>query len=80
MRSCKEITELIERQQEEKLPIMQRMELGMHTMMCKHCGAYKKQTKKINDFLQKENNHLPPIKLPDEKKEEIIKKIEKKSE
>jgi|SaaInlStandDraft_7_1057024.scaffolds.fasta_scaffold146192_2 hypothetical protein len=41
MISCKELVKKIN--QTEKLSVVQRAEIKMHALMCKHCGNYMKQ-------------------------------------
>ncbi len=43
MMNCREATQLMSEAQERELAIKERMELGLHTMMCKGCHNYKQQ-------------------------------------
>jgi len=52
MISCKKATELIEKEEVVKLPVMEKLQLRFHLYLCKACSTYKSQSKLINTFLQ----------------------------
>ena len=45
MLSCKKATELLEKRSVVKLSIKEKIQLKMHTNMCKVCHAYENQSK-----------------------------------
>lgn len=42
LRSCKQIAELHARSMEEGIPLLARMEVGMHYFMCKMCRRFRR--------------------------------------
>jgi len=57
------------------LGLLKTMQLHMHTAMCSGCRNYLKQSRLINQLLQKEFDTLPVIKNTDDLETTIISKI-----
>ena len=75
MLSCVKATELMEMKEHVPLGLLKTMQLHMHTAMCSGCRNYLKQSRLINELLQKEFDTLPIIKNTDELEATIISKI-----
>ena len=75
MLSCVKATELIEMKEHIPLSLLKTMQLHMHTAMCSGCRNYLKQSRLINELLQKEFDTLPVIKNTDDLETTIISKI-----
>ncbi len=69
MKNCREITELIERGSEERLPLRQRIEVKVHLMMCKLCRNFAKDTAFLDRLLKKIDNFQQTQLTPSEKKQ-----------
>ena len=66
---CKDISELISRSYDEKLPLQIRLGIKIHLMMCHLCARNKAQLDLIQgalESLSSTEQFLPPKKLPDE--------------
>ena len=75
MLSCVKATELMEMKEHIPLGLLKTMQLHMHTAMCSGCRNYLKQSRLINELLQKEFDPLPIIKNTDDLEATIISKI-----
>ena len=75
MLSCVKATELMEMKEHVPLGLLKTMQLHMHTAMCSGCRNYLKQTKLINQLLNKNFNYTPATPGTDELEAEIIKKL-----
>lgn len=78
MLSCKKATELIEKRLVTKLSSVEKIQLKMHTAVCSQCAAYENQSDVIEKCIAE--IHQPndkPMKLSPERKEEILKQLEK---
>lgn len=75
MLSCVKSTELMEMKEYVPLGFLKTLKLHMHTAMCSGCRNYMKQTKLINQLLQKEFSVVPVIENTDELEAAIISKI-----
>ena len=75
MLSCFKATELMEMKEHVPLGLLKTMQLHMHTAMCSGCRNYWKQSRLINELLQKKFNTLPAIKNTDDLEATIISKI-----
>jgi predicted anti-sigma-YlaC factor YlaD len=75
MLSCVKATELMEMKEHVPLGLLKTMQLHMHTAMCSGCRNYMKQTKLINQLLNKMFNSTPATPGTDELEVEIIKKL-----
>lgn len=53
MKKCKQITELISLQHEQKLSLKQQSAVHFHLIFCPYCRAFKQNSKKIS-LLMKE--------------------------
>jgi ADP-dependent phosphofructokinase/glucokinase len=51
MKSCKDITYLIEKSKEVKLSYKERLQIKMHINMCKFCRTYKIDSKFLDKVL-----------------------------
>ncbi len=75
MLSCVKATELMEMKEHVPLGLLKKMQLHMHTTMCSGCRNYMKQSRLINELLQKEFDTLPVIKNTYDLETSIISKI-----
>ncbi len=75
MLSCVKATKLMEIKENVPLGLLKTMQLHMHTAMCSGCRNYLKQTKLINQLLNKMFNSTPATPATDELEAEIIKKL-----
>ena len=75
MLSCVKATELMEMKEHVPLGLLKTMQLHMHTAMCSGCRNYIKQSRLINELLQKEFDNLTIIKNTDDLEATIISKI-----
>jgi hypothetical protein len=53
MLSCKKATELIEKRALVRLSSKEKIQLHLHKTMCDACTAYQKQSKKIDELLER---------------------------
>ncbi|MBE0422374.1 MAG: hypothetical protein IBX66_00375 [Lutibacter sp.] len=78
MLSCKKATELIEKKLVTKLSAVEKIQLKMHTAVCGKCTTYKNQSEIIEKCLaQIHQPNKEAMKLSSEKKEQILKELEK---
>ncbi len=75
MLSCVKATELMEMKENVPLGLLKTMQLHMHTAMCSGCRNYLKQSRLINQLLQKKFDTLRVIKNTDDLEATIISKI-----
>ena len=75
IKSCKITTELIDKQQLTPLSIKEKLQLQTHKAMCKTCSAYEKQSKIIDNLINRwfNNGETQKVeKLSDVKKNQIF--------
>ena len=72
MLSCAKATQLMEMKEGVPLGFIKTMQLHMHTAMCSGCRNYMKQTKLINDLLNKNFSPAPLIEDTTELEASII--------
>ncbi|MBA3673667.1 MAG: hypothetical protein H0W75_01700 [Chitinophagaceae bacterium] len=75
MLSCFKATQLMEMKEHAPIGLLKTMQLHMHTAMCSGCRNYMKQSRLINELLQKEFYTLRVIKNTDDLEATIISKI-----
>jgi hypothetical protein len=73
--SCVKATELMEMKEYVALGLLKTMQLHMHTAMCSGCRNYMRQSRLINELLQKKFDTLPIIKNTGDLEAAIISKI-----
>jgi predicted DNA-binding protein len=84
MLSCKEAAWLISESMDRDLPLMQRLGIRAHLLMCKHCTRYRRQLLFIRDAIQhyldeiENEESLPPVSLSPEALERINAYLSKK--
>ena len=84
MLSCKETAWLISESMDRDLPLMQRLGVRAHLLMCKHCTRYRRQLLFIRDAIQhyldeiENEESLPPVSLSPETLERINAYLRKK--
>jgi predicted anti-sigma-YlaC factor YlaD len=74
MITCKEASRIISDGLEKELPLIDRILVRSHLVMCKTCGYYKKQITALKDLLGNcsDSEHLSyPDSLPDNTREQI---------
>ena len=75
MFKCKDISHLISRSMDQKLPLRIRIGIRFHLMMCNLCLRYKKQLELIHKTISKfdtdKEELFPVTQLPDLTKEKI---------
>ncbi|HXH99485.1 MAG TPA: hypothetical protein VNI52_04400 [Sphingobacteriaceae bacterium] len=75
MLSCVKATELMEMKEHVPLSLVKTMQLHMHTAMCSGCRNYMKQSRLINELLQRKFSTLAVIEKTDDLEAAIISKI-----
>lgn len=50
--NCKDISHLVSRSMDERLPLPRRMGITFHLMMCRYCARYAKQLKIIRQKIR----------------------------
>lgn len=78
--SCEKATELIERKIEGDLKWGDRFSLRFHTMMCRLCRIYEKQSQRLHRFLQKQHEEVECRALSQEEVNALKAKIQKRIE
>lgn len=79
MYTCEKATELIEKEETEKLPLLTKMRLKMHLMVCATCSNYKKQSLFLSVWIKnKKASRVDTVRLSEDSKKEMIKKIKEK--
>ena len=84
MLSCKEAAWLISESMDRDLPLMQRLGIRAHLLMCKHCTRYRRQLLFIRDAIQhyldqiENEESLPPVSLSPEALERLNAYLSKK--
>jgi len=79
MYSCKKVTELVEKEESEKLSFMERIQLKIHLWMCPDCSSYKKQSEILSTWIKtKKDSNTDEIRLSSTAKEKIIEELKKK--
>ena len=68
MESCKDITLLIEKSKDEKLSLKERMQIKLHTKMCKFCQNYRLDSEFMDNLLSRLKPKLLVL-TPEEKNE-----------
>ena len=66
MLSCVKATELIEMKEYVPLSFMKNMQLYMHTAMCSGCRNYMKQSRLINELIEKKFNAIAVVENTEE--------------
>ena len=78
---CKDVSDLISRSMDEKLPIKIRMGIKFHLMMCRLCLNYKNQLNLIRKAILKlesaEESDGIITRLPDQARQKIKKHLNK---
>lgn len=76
MKSCEDITLLIEKSKVEKLSIKERLQIKLHTRVCKLCHNYKVDSKFLDTMISK----LKPkvAELTKKEKQTLTERIEQK--
>ena len=79
MLSCRKASELIDKKSVVRLSLRENIQLHLHTSMCAGCKAYQKQSKVLDDLLQKHLRSNDPDDVPqvinNDLKQEIISKL-----
>lgn len=78
MLSCKRATELVEKKSVDSLSFTENLQLNLHTMFCKTCKAYEKQSQAIDKTLSKwmkNKEEKTSVHLSENIKSKILKEI-----
>lgn len=75
MISCRKAGELVEKKLSKQISTVEKVELAIHTGVCRACRTYEKQSKEMDDAMDKSFD--PPEKrAPKELKESLKKKFD----
>jgi len=74
--SCKQASELVEKKQDKRISVKERMQLNLHLWICRACAIYEKQSKALGMLLQKIGSTPKKQALSEEAKQAILKKLE----
>jgi len=79
MYNCKKATELLEKQQTEKLSWWTRLQLRIHLFLCPPCQDYSNQSQQISQWIKENEPSDTTLKgLSEKKKQQIIKNLKKR--
>lgn len=56
---CKEVTRMVSDSMDRDLPLIQRMKMRMHLVMCKYCSRFEKQLALLRKASQSLATHRP---------------------
>lgn len=56
MKTCQEITQLASRACDEKIGLMDNVELKLHLMICKNCRNFYDNNKRVSEILKAHKN------------------------
>ena len=75
MYSCKEVTQMVSESLDHKLPLVQRIGIRVHLLMCKFCSRYRKQLLILREAMRLQERYIedtkPLMTLPTEARERI---------
>lgn len=71
--SCKEAVEYILKKEEQKLSLLQRMELWRHMAICSLCRIFAAQNRDINQAIKQRKSNASALSTQD--KEKIIRSV-----
>ncbi len=75
MLSCKKASELIDKSDETKLSLMERLKLRFHVAMCDGCKSYQKQSSFITTVLNRNLKNKSETTMPQFENEPLKEKI-----
>lgn len=75
MKTCQEITELIEKTKVTRTSVSEKLAIRTHVAICGHCRTYFKDSKILDRILVKRFRHLGDYKFTEEEKEEMKRKV-----
>lgn len=73
--TCKKAAELVERKQNKRISFKENIQLKLHLWICKACAVYEKQSKIIQNLLQKVVQKSSTEKLSEESKKKILESL-----
>jgi hypothetical protein len=53
MLNCKEVSRLVSRQQDERLPLGERLKMRFHMLWCAACRAFERQTALLREAMRR---------------------------
>jgi putative zinc finger protein len=71
MYSCKEVTQMVSESLDHKLPLVQRIGIRVHLLMCKFCSRYRKQLLILREAMRLQEKYIEDTTLPTEARERI---------
>ena len=71
MYSCKEVTQMVSESLDHKLPLIQRIGIRVHLLMCKFCSRYRKQLLILREAMRLQEKYIEDTTLPTEARERI---------
>ena len=75
MYSCKEVTQMVSESLDHKLPLIQRIGIRVHLLMCRFCSRYRKQLLILREAMRLQERYIedtkPLMTLPTEARERI---------
>ena len=64
MFSCKEISQKISLSMDDRLPMLHRLAIGMHLLMCRYCARFHRQLKVLRNLSRREDGGRLAPELP----------------
>jgi anti-sigma factor ChrR (cupin superfamily) len=80
MLSCKKATELIEKKLSRQLSAGERVQLSVHTSMCKACSNYEKQQTVIDEQLKKQGTTTSETQDTSDLQQRILQQMKRKDD
>lgn len=74
--SCAEAARWISESQDAPLTLTTRVGLRLHLAICRHCRRYQRQIQLMRQMFCQYADHLPPMRLPAEARQQIVRELE----
>ena len=75
MRSCKETTQLVSEGLDRELPLMRRMGLRLHALMCRGCSRYKRQVTALDKLIRQHYGDGPLAEVSEHVSQDAVQHI-----
>lgn len=75
MLHCDKVSKFVSESMDRKLSLVEKVGVRVHLLMCGHCARFARQLECMRSIIRKESEHYPRIKLDEDVKRKIKKRL-----
>lgn len=76
MLHCDKVSKFVSESMDRDLSLVEKVGVRVHLLMCRHCARFARQLELVRNSIRKESNNYPQLKLDEDAKKKMKKRLD----